>query len=89
MNQNITIHWDFADGTEMPYGIAINTKDDFTTHCLDFFIVENIDAKVIRKDGKSIAVKDLLASNKQHTWKMITKNHNLHKMLVAGALLWD
>ena len=39
----ITIHWDFTDGTEVPYMQGKMLGDNFTTHCLDFF---NMDEKV-------------------------------------------
>ena len=82
----ITIHWDFKDGTEVSY---INGKligDNFTTHCLDFF---NMDEKVddvivIRKDGKKISRKEI----QNHTKKQIRKDHNILKMLLAGGLEW-
>lgn len=33
-NEKIQIHYDFTDVTELPYGIAIYYKEDFSTNCL-------------------------------------------------------
>lgn len=88
MNQEINIHYDFTDGTEIPYGVAKDCDTAFNTHCLDFFCTDNINATVKKADGKSIAVKDLLANDGRFTEKEIRKSHNIRKMLVAGSLEW-
>ena len=87
--QNITIHYDFKDGTELPYGVAINEEHPFTTNCLEFFSTENVNAVVVMKNGKCIAVRDLLSGEIKHTDKKIRKEHNLHKMLIAGVFKWQ
>lgn len=88
MDQKIIIHYDFVDGSELAFGQAVIAKADFTTNCLNFFCCDNINAKLIRADGKSIAVKDLLAGKGDHTDKCIRKPHNLCKMLIAGKFKW-
>ena len=82
----ITIHWDFTDGTEVPYMQGKMLGDNFTTHCLDFF---NMDEKVddiviLRSDGAKISRKNI----NEHSFKEIRKSHNIHKMLVAGSFNW-
>ena len=88
MNQKITIHYDFTDGSELSYQEAVASKADFTTNCLNFFCADNVNAKVIRADGKSISVKDLLSGKGDHTDKKIRVAHNLCKMLIAGKFKW-
>lgn len=88
MKQRITIHYDFTDGSELPYGLAILAQDDFTTNCLEFFSADNPNARVIRADGTSISVKDLLDNVGGHTDKQIRKAHSLHRLLVAGKFKW-
>lgn len=82
----ITIHWDFSDGTEVSYMQGKLLGDNFTTHCLDFF---NMDEKVddivvVRNDGKRISRNNI----QDHSFKDIRISHNLHKMLVAGSFEW-
>jgi len=82
----ITIHWDFTDGTEISYMQGKLLGNNFTTHCLDFF---NMDEKVddvivLRKDGGKISRKNI----NNHSLKEIRKSHNIHKMLVAGSFNW-
>ena len=89
MDQEINIHYDFTDGTEMPYGVAKNCTTAFNTHCLDFFSTDHINATIKRKDGRSISVKELLANDGRFTKKEIRKAHNIRKMLVAGAFGWS
>lgn len=84
--QQIQIHYDFTDGTELSYDEGILAKGGFTTNCLDFFTTDNPHAVVVRKDGKSIIVADLLEGIGNHTKKEIRKSHNIRKMLVSGAL---
>jgi hypothetical protein len=82
----IKIHWDFTDGTEVSYIEGKSLGDGFSTHCLDFF---NMDEKVddvivLRKDGKTISRKNINA----HSVKEIRSSHNIRKMLVAGCFNW-
>lgn len=84
----IDIHYDFIDGTELPYCIAKDCKEDFSTNCLEFFNTDNINATAIRADGKSISVRDLLNGSRGHITKEIRISHNLHKMLIANCFRW-
>lgn len=88
MRQCIKIHYDFIDGSELSYGEAVECEENFTTSCLEFFCTDNINAVVVKRDGSSISVKDLLDNTGDHTVKHIRKAHNLHRMLVAGAFSW-
>jgi hypothetical protein len=83
----ITIHWDFTDGTEVSYIEGRNLKDNFTTHCLEFFNMDEPvdDVVVIKKDGSKIGRKDI----QQHSpEKEIRKEHNIHKMIISGSFEW-
>ena len=82
----ITIHWDFSDGTEVPYVQGKLLGDNFTTHCLDFFNMDERvdDVVVLRSNGEKISRKNIQA----HSFKEIRKSHNIHKMLVAGYFNW-
>ena len=82
----ITIHWDFLDGTEVPYMQGKLLGDNFTTHCLDFFNMDEQvdDVVVLRSDGKKISRKNI----KEHSFKEIRKSHNIHKMLVSDSFNW-
>jgi hypothetical protein len=82
----IIIHYDFTDGSEVSFKEGITLGDNFKTHCLDFF---NMDEKVdevlvIKKDGSYISRKNI----NLHTPKEIRKSHNIHKMLVADSFDW-
>ncbi len=82
----IKIHYNFKDGTEVPYMVGKILGDNFSTHCLDFFNMDEVvdDVVVIRSDGKIISRKNI----QNHTSKQINKSHNIHKMLLAGAFEW-
>ena len=82
----ITIHYDFTDGTEVSFKEGIALGDNFKTHCLDFFnMEEKVDeVMVIRKDGTYISRNNI----NYHTPKEIRKCHNIHKMLVADSFDW-
>jgi hypothetical protein len=82
----IKIHYDFSDGTEVSYMEGRMHGDNFSTHCLDFFNMDEKvdDVVVIRSDGKIISRKNI----QNHTSKQINKSHNIHKMLLAGAFEW-
>jgi len=88
MNQKITIHYDFTDGTELSYGKAVWANEDFTTNCLEFFSSDNPNAVIVKKNGSSISVRALLDNKLGHTMKEIRKAHDLRKMLVAGKFDW-
>ena len=79
----ITIHWDFKDGTEVSYKDGRLLGDNFTTHCLDFFNMDEEvdDVVVLMSNGQKISRKNI----NEHTPKEIRKEHNIHKMLVAGS----
>lgn len=82
----ITIHWDFSDGTEVPYMQGKLLEDNFTTHCLDFFNMDERadDVVVLRSDGLKISRKNI----QEHSSKEIRKTHNIHKMLISGSFEW-
>jgi len=82
----ITIHWDFSDGTEVSYMQGKLLGDNFTTHCLDFFNMDESvdDVVVLRSDGKKISRKNI----QSHSFKEIRKSHDIHKMFVAGSFDW-
>lgn len=91
-NVQITIRWDFKVGDELPYALAVEAlekEEAFSTNCLEFFNTANLGAKVVRKDGKIITVKDLLNNIGNHTKKRIRKEHNLHKLLVSGGFDYE
>ena len=88
MNNIIVIHYDFTDGSELSYIQGLNSKTAFTTHCLEFFSTENINAIVVKKNGEYIKVKDLLENTGFHTKKQIRKSHKLRKMLIANVFEW-
>ena len=82
----IRIHYDFTDGSEVSYKEGVLLGDNFKTHCLDFF---NMDEKVdevlvIKKDGSYISRKNI----NYHSRKQIRKSHNIHKMLIADSFDW-
>lgn len=83
----ITIHWDFTDGTEVPYMEGKIIGDNFTTHCLDFFNMDERvdDVVVLRSDGTKISRKNI---QKHSKGKEIREVHNIHKMLVSGSFNW-
>lgn len=82
----IIIHFDFKDGTEVSYMQGKLLRDNFTTHCLDFFnMYERVDdVIVLRSDGAKISRKEI----NKHIKKEIRKAHNIHKMLVSGSFNW-
>jgi hypothetical protein len=82
----ITIHWDFSDGTEVSYMQGKLLGDNFKTHCLDFFNMDETsdDVVVLRSDGLKISRKNI----QEHSFKEIRKMHNMHKMLVSGSFEW-
>lgn len=81
----ITIHWDFTDGTEISYIEGMESKNNFTTHCLDFFTMDSkVEVIIYRKDGKKIS----LININNHSNKQIRNSHNARKMLVSGSLIW-
>ena len=82
----ITIHYDFTDGTEVSYIEGKLLKNNFTTHCLDFFNMDEQvdDVIVLKKDGTQISRMFI----QKHTTKAIRESHNIHKMLRAGCFEW-
>lgn len=87
----IKIRYDYKLGDELPYAQAmeaLNKGESFSTNCLEFFSADNPSAVVIKQDGGYIVVRTLLENTGEHTNKHIRKEHNLHKMLVAGLFNW-
>jgi len=63
----------------------LKLKDNFTTNSLDFFSFETeANVRVVKKDGSYIDRDELLKDN-FYTFKEIRKEHNIQKMLKAGA----
>ena len=86
MNNVITIHYDFTDGTELSYIEGLECKVGFTTCCLEFFDTYNENCTVIKKDGSQVSVRELMKNTGLHIDKDIRKAHNLRRMLVGNAL---
>jgi len=86
----IEIHWDFVDGTEISYAEGLKKKDDFATNCLDFFTTDNpaSDVVILSKNNHRLSRNRLLYNDVFHTDKEIRKEHNILKMLKAGAFSW-
>lgn len=86
----ITIHFDFANGTEISYKEGLNKKDDFNTCCLDFFCFDtNVDDVVIKsKNGNTLSRNNLLKKGNKHTLKEIRKSHNILKMFKSNSFNW-
>lgn len=84
----ITIHYDFTNGTELSYvevmeSLARNPLRTITTCCLDFFTTEH-SAVLLRRNGSRMSVKQLLSNTDGFSTKRITRAHNLQKLLKAG-----
>jgi hypothetical protein len=86
----IKIHWDFVDGTEVPYAEGLKLKDNFSTNCLDFFTtdVSITDIIVISKSDKQISRNKLMQNDGTYTDKEIRPEHNILKILKAGGFKW-
>lgn len=87
----IIIRYDFKLGDELPYSLAMDAlskKIDFATNCLEFFNTNNLGAVVVKSDGSSIKVSDLLNGSGGYTMKEIRKAHNIHKILLSGGFNW-
>ena len=82
----IRIHYDFKDGTELPYGEAIKCTTPFTTNCLEFFKSSNPEATLCMKNGKEISVQDLLDHSYKYSNKIIRKEHDFHRLLIGGVI---
>jgi hypothetical protein len=84
----IFIHYDFSEGHEISYVEGLSRKDDFITCCLDFFNneVKTDDVIVLCRNGDYVSRKELLSGDTFYINKHIRYEHNIHKMLVAGAL---
>jgi hypothetical protein len=84
----ITIHYDYTDGTEISFFEGKNTKDSFSTNCLQFFNNdEPQNVKILRKNGDYIIKSDLFNDN-FHTDKEIRQGHNILKIFLANGLRW-
>lgn len=85
----ITINYDFVSGKEISYGEGIEKKDNFETNVLTFFcfdqLEENIDVKVVKKNGDYILLSELLLNNNGYCEKELRQAHNVYKLLVAGT----
>ena len=90
--QNIRIHWDFSDGTELSFYESIQAYrngEKFNTHCLSFFDFL-FDCVLIKKNGETLTPNKLIEDRGFYTSKEIKHTHNIYRMLVAGAFKgWD
>ena len=86
----IKIHYDFSDGTELSYAEGLLKRDNFSTHCLQFFKIQNTasDVIIIDKQGNELSRNKLLFNDSTYTSKEIRAEHNILKMFVAGAFDW-
>ena len=89
----IKIHFDFSDGTELPFfqaKQALDRGESFGTHCLNFFSTDHKDCAIVCDDGRYMLVSEILENNQgEYTQKQIREAHNLEKMFRAGALRWQ
>jgi len=87
----ITIHMDYVDGTEVSYAEGLALGDNFTTNCLTFFSNDLTTADnvvVAYKSGMSIDRNELMSNQGfRYTSKHMRSEHNLCKMLIAGAFV--
>lgn len=82
----ITIHYDFSTGEEISLVEGREKKDNFKTHCINFFDFDNldVDVKVLKKDGSYILLSELLLNNGDYCEKEIRIAHNISKILLSG-----
>lgn len=70
-----------------------NNKDVIFTNCLSFFSqtyyhTHGYDVIVLKKDCSKIIMSELLSNKHEYTAKWIRREHNLYKMLLAGAFMF-
>ena len=87
----IEVHFDYADGTELSWFDAkrhlAKGADSFATHDLSFFSFD-YDCVLVRSDGIMLTPQDLIDDKEamRYSRKVITKAHDLPKMLRSGAI---
>lgn len=89
----MVIQWDYLDENSMSYGEVMEALEDpkvqeIHTPCLNFFNTCNINALVRDRNGNELSVKSLLDNTSNATVKHIRPEHNLSRMLIAGAFKW-
>lgn len=89
--EQIIIHFDFTDlgAKYVSYQEGLKLIEQgkgFITHCTAFFTTENLNAVVIKDNSTYVSVANLMSDNGYiHIDKHIRPEHNLEKMLKAGA----
>ena len=83
----IVINWDFTTGSEISYIEGLQKKDEFETHCLEFFNMDSeVDVLVMNKNNEYI----LLSEIQEHsTGKEIRKEHVFASVLMDVKYLKD
>lgn len=90
----IIIHWDYSTGSEKSYAevkqaLASHYGQLIHTHVLDFFNTSTpVPVWVLKEDGSYIDRDELRSGQGEYTPRDIRKEHNIHKMLIAGAFDW-
>lgn len=90
----IKIHFDYVDGTEVSYAEGLHQMSigaSFSTCCLDFLDMgsEVNEVIVVDKLGNKLSRSKLLRNDRTYTDKYMRAEHNLQKMLKAGAFNWQ
>ena len=82
----IIIHYDFTDGTEISYVEGLKQRDNFNTHCFEFFTVDDpaSDVVVLKENDDFVSRNDLMLNN-GYTNKEMRKAHDIRRMLVGGC----
>src|SRR5271169_6884770 len=85
--KTIFINFDFTTGAELSYEEGLKQDDTYETNVLDFFSFGKYadDVIVRKKDGSYISRNELLNVHGTYIDKDIRSEHNIHRMLVAGA----
>lgn len=90
----IIIQWDFSRNVKSYIeGLELIKKgaNEINTNCLNFFsfsyLSREYDVKVVKQNGDYIILSELLTDKEnEYTTKEIRWAHNIHKLLLAGAL---
>lgn len=91
----IRIHYNFTDGTEMPYldvaaQLKLNPEVHMNTCCLDFFTTDcpADDVVIVDWEGNELSRNHLMENDGTYCVKEIRPAHNIHKMFVANSFNW-
>lgn len=77
--RDITVHWDFNDGSELSSS-EVGGHKKFNTHDLDFFNKKD-NVTILRKDGRMVGSKVIGV--------VAPTGRSVVKMLADGADLWE